>query len=101
MATHFKILHDSFPLYNFFKMCNPLNIGLLNLWQGASMGGFCWSDGWLVCWLLEKSVQIWSTRFMQFILLVSHWSESILLIPQAPVFIVYTAWLTVQVYKDW
>ena len=43
-----------------------------------------WSDGLMVGLLLEKSVENflqcdWSTRFMQVILLVSHWSESVLL----------------------
>ena len=57
---------------------------IFKLRQGASMGGFCWMVWWLVGLLLEKSVENflqcdWSTRFMQVILLVSHWSESVLL----------------------
>jgi hypothetical protein len=56
---------------------------IFKLRQGASMDGFCWMVGWLVGWLLEKSVEHflqcdWSTRAMQVILLVSHWSESVL-----------------------
>ena len=43
---------------------------VFKLWQGASMGHFCWLDGWL----LEKSVKNflqcdWLTQFMQVILL--------------------------------
>ena len=30
--------------------------------QGASMGRFCWLDGWMVCWLLEKSVENFQTK---------------------------------------
>ena len=26
------------------------------------MGRFCWSDGWMVCWLLEKSVENFQTK---------------------------------------
>jgi hypothetical protein len=54
------------------------------------MGGFCrmvgWSDGCLVG-SMENFLQFdWSTGFMQVILLVSLWAESVL---------VYTAWSTV------
>ena len=56
--------------YEKFESCHILKaegklkkniIGIFKLQQGASIGSFCWMVGrlvgWLVCWLLEKSVE--------------------------------------------
>jgi hypothetical protein len=44
------------------------------------MGSNCWMDGRLVGKSVENILRCeWSTRFMQIILRISHWSESVLL----------------------
>jgi hypothetical protein len=69
------------------------------------MGSNCWMDGRSVGKSVENILQCdWLTRFMQIILLVSHWSESVLLMQgwrQCPSVHYYTAWSTVQVYTNW